>query len=464
MYKKLLAAILAGCLLLGSTMMVSAEETKDADALQMQEAPPANSWRYINGERINSGQPAAEAENGEIQLWEAGRYRRGIDVSEWDKMIDWDKVKASGIEFAIIRCGFSVNKEKYDDKYWRRNVSECERLGIPYGVYLYSYAQDTEEAWSEAEHVLRLVSGHNLYYPIYFDMEDDSTIGCDLAAIATTFCNRITEAGYRVGIYSNLTWWNNYLTDDCFSHWDRWMAQWNSTCTYDGPYTFWQYSDNGRVAGIDGPVDMNYLVVDDYPAYTGKPSGDNTTDKNETPFFDIVPGDWFYDSVKYVSDAGIMTGMTSDRFGYGDILSRAQFVTILYRMQGKPKVKYSKIFPDVADGMFYTNAVMWAKLSEAGIVEGYENGTFGPADAITREQLVLMMYRYAKYKKIDVSARQALDKYPDAGSVSLFAKEAMEWAVAVELIQGDQGNINPQGKTTRAECAAIITRFMNNYN
>lgn len=490
MYKKLLAGILAGCLLLSSTITVSAaepepvesaaasetvqesdtenaqpEETADADtedeALQLKEAPPADSWRYQNGERIDIEQPILQPGTNEIEIMEAGRYRRGIDVSEWQKRIDWEQVKASGIEFAIIRCGFSVNKEKYDDKYWRRNVAECERLGIPYGVYIYSYAQDTDWALSEAEHVLRLIKGHNPYYPIYFDMEDNTTLGCDLAAIATAFCNRITEAGYRTGIYSNLTWWNKYLTAPCFSQWDRWVAQWNNTCTYKGAYSIWQYSSKGEVPGIDGFVDMNYLIADDYPEDAGivkpDPSGG---EEAELPFFDVVSGDWFYDSVRYVSNARIMTGMSSDRFGYGDILSRAQFVTILYRMEDEPSTDYSPVFPDVAEREFYTNAVMWAKLSGAGVVEGYEDGTFGPANPITREQLVLMMYRYAASLGKDVTARAELGTYPDAASVSAFAEEAMEWAIATGVIQGDQGNINPQGKATRAECATIIMRFL----
>lgn len=510
MYKRVLAGILTLCLLMGNAMIVSAEEPEtventaasevnpgneqtqtdseaeledgqtqadseaesedgqtqadfgaETEITQTPEAPPANSWRYINGERIDSDGPVVQSEEGEIETRGVKRYRKGIDVSQWQGMIDWEKVKASGVEFAILRCGFSVDKEKYDDKYWRRNVAECERLGIPYGVYIYSYAQDEEWALSEAEHVLRLVKGHKPYYPIYFDMEDKSTEDCDLAAIATTFCNRIKKAGYKVGVYANLYWWNTKLTDKCFSQWDRWVAQWDtSTCSYKGAYSFWQYSDNGRVNGIEGPVDMNYLVVDDYPADAGNPGGDNTGKDEEIPFFDVVPDDWFYQAVKYVSNAGIMNGMTSDRFGYGDILSRAQFVTILHRMQGEPKMEYSNVFSDVADGEFYTNAVMWAKLSGSGVVEGYEDGTFGPADAITREQLVLMMYRYAASLGQDVSARADLSTYSDAGSVSGFAKEAMKWAVATGVIQGDQGRINPQGKAIRAECATIIMRFM----
>lgn len=480
MYKKILAGLLAVCLAFGNVALVSAEEpdngaaaeenqedyAPEAKDLQAPEDPAENSWRYSDGERIDIEEPALP-EDEEIQIRGAGRsVLRGIDVSEHNKEIDWDKVKASGIDFAIIRCGYSLNTENRDDKQWERNVSECERLGIPYGVYLYSYARNDEEggvsitseewALSEAEHALRLLKGHKPDYPVFYDLEDELLDKEKLDQLATIFCNKIKEAGYQAGVYANLYWWTHYLTnEEVYSQWDRWVAQYNEICNYTGNYGIWQYTSKGKVDGIEGNVDLNYFVVE-----SDTPIGDNI----RSPFFDIYPGGWFYPYIEYVANAGIMTGMTLNRFGYEDILSRAQFVTILYRMQGEPEVYYSEIFPDVADGQFYTNAVMWAKLSGAGVVEGYENGTFGPADDITREDLVLMMYRYAKSIGKDVSARADLSVYPDADKVSGFAKEAMEWAVAVEMIKGDSGYLNPQGKSNRAVCATIITRFMEKFS
>lgn len=127
-----------------------------------QENLKENSWRYQDGELIRS-------EEDEISLlsevYAPNATRKGIDVSEHNKNIDWEKVKAAGIDYAIIRCGYGSDIQNQDDKQWQRNVSECERLGIPYGVYIYSYAKNTEMAASEAQHVLRLISGHKLSYP-----------------------------------------------------------------------------------------------------------------------------------------------------------------------------------------------------------------------------------------------------------------------------------------------------------
>ncbi len=176
--------------------------------------------------------------------------------------------------------------------------------------------------------------------------------------------------------------------------------------------------------------------------------------------FDVNPGDWYYDTVQYVVNSQIMTGMDSTYFGAAELLSRSQFAVVLYRMAGQPAASYSPIYVDVGADTWYTDAVMWA--SQAGIVTGYQDGSglFGIADPITREQMVTMMYRYAGYQGQDISAAANLASYPDAAAVSGFAYEPMQWSVAEGIISGDQGNLNPQGSTSRAVCATIIARFL----
>lgn len=178
-------------------------------------------------------------------------------------------------------------------------------------------------------------------------------------------------------------------------------------------------------------------------------------------FTDMDESAWFYEYVKFVYDRGIMTGMDTFKFGPGEDLSRAQFATILYRMAGSPSVSYSNVFPDVQDGYFFTSPVLWAYSNQ--VITGYENGTFGPGDLITREQMAVLMYRYAEYCGLNTQDSSNLNSFPDAGKVSGFSKEAMSWAVGAGLIQGDQGALNPQGNASRAHCATIITRFMQKY-
>ena len=230
-----------------------------------------NSWRYEDGQLV--AEDASSEEDGiallSMDILPDGVTAQGIDVSEHQGRIDWNAVKASGIDFAILRVGFGAPSwGGRVDYQFNRNISECERLGIPYGVYIYSYAFDNQQAADEASMVINCLSGHNPRLPVYYDLEDNSIIAngrqTGIASRAQVFCNRISAAGYEPGIYANLNWFNNILTDSVFksSSWDHWIAQYNSQCDYTGNYSFWQYKSNGKVPGINGNVDMNYAYVD----------------------------------------------------------------------------------------------------------------------------------------------------------------------------------------------------------
>ena len=190
----------------------------------------------------------------------------GIDVSEWQGNIDWEKVKASGIGFALIRCGYGKNLPGQDDAFFTRNAEECERLGIPYGVYLFSYATDAETAKSEAAHALRLLKGRNPRYPLFYDLEDGDTTGKQsdgrILEIAKAFVEALETAGFTVGIYANYHWNTTRLTDPWYDTKPRWIAQYNDTNDYGGEYDIWQYSNTGAVPGVPGNCDMNRCYVD----------------------------------------------------------------------------------------------------------------------------------------------------------------------------------------------------------
>lgn len=196
------------------------------------------------------------------------------------------------------------------------------------------------------------------------------------------------------------------------------------------------------------------------PPDNTKPVTPTYPDTDVRKFSDVAEGFWFYEYVKYVFDAGYMTGMTDTYFGAADTLSRAQFVTLLYRMEGEPNVSYLSAFSDVPQGTFYSKAATWA--NNAGIMEGYENGMFGASDNITREQMVTILYRYAKYKGKKPAASGNLSVYPDASGVSGFATDAMKWAVRQSIISGDGGRLKPQGEASRASCATMIQRYKTN--
>ena len=204
--------------------------------------------------------------------------------------------------------------------------------------------------------------------------------------------------------------------------------------------------------------------ADVYAAYNKLAEAvDNMIPDTELPFVDVAEGDWYYDAVADVYDAGLMTGIDGTHFAPNQKLARAQFALILYRLNDSPEVDGKSPFKDVAEGDWYTDAVIWA--NKKGIITGYtDTGLFGPGDDITREQLVVMMYRYQKSIS-DVKAESVdLSDFKDGAKVSAFAKEAMEWAVGTGVISGkDNGTVlDPQGTATRAECATIIIRMLDN--
>ena len=195
-----------------------------------------------------------------------GAIAKGIDVSHHQGAIDWARVKQAGIDFAIIRCGYGDDFESQDDAYFAENVLGCEQNGIAYGIYIFSYAADTTQAESEADHVLRLILEHNAKpsMPIYYDIESNNfnknLSNTELGDLAETFCNKMIGAGYKVGVYSDYNWWNTKLTDSRFNQWDKWVARYNSSCDYANEYNIWQYTSKGTIDGIEGVSDVNILL------------------------------------------------------------------------------------------------------------------------------------------------------------------------------------------------------------
>ena len=249
----------------------SADDSIQADSPEADSLEP-NSWRYENGLLIDAVSDGIDAQSLADEALSNGAVARGIDVSNFQGTIDWNQVKAAGIEFAILKVGPVYGKP---DSTFERNATECERLGIPYGVYYYSYARSVADANKEADRTLAWLGGHHPSLPVYYDLEDnyilqDPNFSKDkLAQIAQTFCNRMEAVGFKSGIYANLNWFNNYLNSPSLSGYDHWVAQYNWRCDYAGSYSFWQYSSSGNVPGVNGRCDMNYcfngsfLNVDD---------------------------------------------------------------------------------------------------------------------------------------------------------------------------------------------------------
>lgn len=182
------------------------------------------------------------------------------------------------------------------------------------------------------------------------------------------------------------------------------------------------------------------------------------------PFTDLAVGAWYEDAVAYVYRHDLMSGFSEDTFGPNAALSRAQLCQILYNMEGRPAVTGSGSFSDLADGAWYTDAVTWA--ASQGIVDGYGGGLFGPDDNITREQLASILYRCAQARGDDVSVGEDTNilSYSDAADVAEYAVSAMQWACGAGVITGiSESALAPRGEATRAQTAAMLMRFCEQY-
>ena len=173
-------------------------------------------------------------------------------------------------------------------------------------------------------------------------------------------------------------------------------------------------------------------------------------------FADVSETDWFCEDVRWAVENGIFQGVGNGLFAPEQALTRGQLVTVLYRMVGSPEPKAEANFRDVAADSYYAKAVAWA--NENGIVLGMGDGTFDPDSAVTREQMVTIFFRYAKFCGVKTEAGM-LDAFRDAASVSDYAREAMGWAVKAGLVKGDGQDLMPKATASRAQAAAILHRF-----
>ena len=178
-------------------------------------------------------------------------------------------------------------------------------------------------------------------------------------------------------------------------------------------------------------------------------------------FKDVSKNVWYYNSVKYCYENGIIMGTTDETFSPNTNVTRGNLVTILWRMEGNPVVSGNLSFPDVKQSDYYYEAVKWAE--KTGVVHGYDTGKFGPNNYISREQLATILNNYAKYKKKDTSRKADLSTFTDNKKISSYAKEGVAWAVGNKVMSGkNEGTrVDPQGKATRAETAAMIQNYCN---
>ena len=384
----------------------------------------------------------------------------GIDVSEWQGTVNWQKVADAGVEFVFLRAAlrFTGSGKLATDVRFHENYRGAKAAGLEIGVYIYSQAITEEEGIEEAEYLMALLEGYDIDLPLVIDYEYLGTSGRLYNAnltrregtdVCLAFCKAVEDAGYDGMVYANASMLNDDLYRDEL---DRvWLAHYTIQTSYSGKYEYWQCSQSGAVAGIGGAVDLNFGFRTETAAPTPTPA---PTPEETSPFEDVTESMWFYSTVLSAYEQGIVNGTSATTFSPGDTASRGQVVTMLWRLTGKPAPTGSAAFTDLTQE-YYRDAVNWAAVQ--GVVNGYSQTEFCPEAEICRQDLVTILYRDAGEPAVsgDLSA------YGDGDAVRSYAENAMIWAVSKGIITGyEDATLRPENSASRAEVCAILMRYM----
>ena len=263
------------------------------------------------------------------------------------------------MKYAIIRTGFGSDYPGQQDKRFSENVRKADAAGMPWGAYHYAYAKTRQGGIDEAKHCLRLLNGRKPLYGVWYDMEDNSTLGGDLLGAAQGFCDTMEAAGLYAGVYASLNWWNNYLTAPGFAQYDRWVAQYYSECQYKGSYGIWQYTSTWSIGGKNFDGNWAYKA---YPSIIKARNGETKPDPEpeeekeltetqvkaiakaaareeiEAYFAELAKkpvSSWAKDAVAFVQAEGLMNGDADGSFRPQSFITRQEVAAVLKNAHDK---------------------------------------------------------------------------------------------------------------------------------
>ena len=388
--------------------------------------------------------------------------RRGIDVSQFQKEIDWKAVADSGVDFAIIRVamrGWGAEGRLLNDTRFKKNLSEAHENGILVGAYIYSQAITIEEAREEARYLVEAVKDYTIDLPLVFDQEfaeqDGSYVGRlytaqlsrqEMTDICNAFCAEVELLGYDSMVYSNPYTLNTHLYADQLGR--LWLAHFVKETNYQGSYEFWQCGIANGLPGIATDVDLDFWF-----AGASEPMP-------VMRFTDVPTTHWAYLNLRAAVRSGWIKGYPDNTFRPEATLTRADFVTMLARLSGEPLDEAAaSAFPDVAAGQYYAASVAWAVRS--GIVSGFPDGTFHPAESITRQQMARIMTQYLKHIGRDTSVQDATidSRIADRSAIGDWALNDVRFCYSVGLLNGRGSSFVPAGTATRAEAGTVLARL-----
>ena len=383
-----------------------------------------------------------------------------IDVSSWQGDIDWAKAKADGVEGAIIRLGFGWGNDA--DTKAQRNISECKRLGIPFGIYWYSYAEDASGSRQEGNDVVSKlrqfgVSPNDLKYPVYYDLESWTWTGHTpptnpnvYNGIVNAWYGALQSGGYQnLGVYSYTSYLQGPLNNANIYAKTRWVAQYGPRMEFTAFGTNdrgWQYTSSGQINGISGNVDMSAFG--------------NKTSVSEMNFSDVDAKTPHADDIKWLVDNGIAEGWSDGTFRGMDSVKRQDMAAFLYRLAGSPEYApgsaVEKRFADVDGRTPHAKEIWW--LVDNGIAEGWSDGTFRGMDSVKRQDMAAFLYRLAGSP--EYAPGSAVEKrFADVDGRTPHAKEIW-WLVDNGIAEGwSDGTFRGMDSVKRQDMAAFLHRF-----
>ena len=422
-----------------------------------------------------------------------GHYEQDGNTANGKEEIEWEVIKVESDRVLVI-SKYALDCKPYNTKYSKVNWATCslrewlnndfknaaftsdEQLQIPMVTLLNENNPFYEDIWGISEtntedqiFCLSLSEIKDLFGYSWYDPEiktgwsQKSIVEPTQYAIDNgAYLYTITEDDYYDESWSGNLISHNYTPDVIGKRCSSW---WLRTPSRDPKFTCDVWYDGRVGTSFYDAVNEGRKVV--RPAMYIKYS---STPVSSGIFADVKEGTWQYNAAKAVYDKGYMTGKgkSGDKiiFAPNTPVTRAEFVQILFSVEGKPSTVYKQQFSDVKLGDWFASAVTWAANNK--IVAGNPNGTFGVTGKATREQLALMFYKYADFKGYDttiyLATGKTVDNFPDANLVSPWAKNALNWALSRGIISGTgAGKLNPSGSATRAECAAMLNSFLNAY-
>lgn len=479
MIKKICAAaILAFAVLCGGTVRAKAEEPSD-DPLYGRSEGNVSPGFYGEDETAwaNGISTFSDTVSPRISISGTGNLvhnsifagrniRYGMDVSVYQKDIDWNAARQNGVEFVFIRVGYRGwgTGRMCNDTNFEKNIQGAIAAGIRVGVYFYSQAINTDEAVEEAKYVLDKIRGYDVSLPVVMDYEysgsgssGDRLLNAHLSKDQMTenvlaFCGYCKQNGYTAMLYANKNFLENSVNDEEISAlYPIWLAHYTDQTGYSGNYSFWQFTSSGNVSGISGNVDLDVWYDDGSTVYNC-----------ENLFTDVMNyNSPYFNAIYWARNNGYVLGRTDTYFAINETCTRGQFVTFLWRMMGCPEPEKPAEECGITDlpseDNPYYKAILWAV--ENDIVKGYEDQTFRMSATCSRGAIMTLLYRLSGDERAEIAS-----PFSDVTDPENAYYEGILWGYENEIAKGfNDGTFGITTGCTRGQAVTFLYRMAKSY-